>query len=106
MRPRIGIIGAGVMGTAHGKGIHALLKAGLVEGELSAVAEADADRRARFQRASGAPLAFEHASELIASTEVNTVYVCTPTNTHIELARQAAAAGKALFCEKPLAFNA
>ena len=106
MRPTIGIIGAGVMGTTHGKAIHALLKSGLIDGEIAAIADTDAERRARYQQASGAPLAFERASELIASPQVNTVYVCTPTNTHLELARQVAAAGKALFCEKPLAFNA
>jgi predicted dehydrogenase len=74
MRPRIGIIGGGVMGTTHGKCIHFCLTA--------------------------------DAEELIRSPEINTLYVCTPTFNHVELAERIAAAGKALFCEKPLAFNA
>jgi predicted dehydrogenase len=44
--------------------------------------------------------------ELISSPEINTVYICTPTFNHRALAEKVCAAGKALFCEKPLAFNA
>jgi UDP-N-acetyl-2-amino-2-deoxyglucuronate dehydrogenase len=106
MRPKVGIIGAGVMGTAHGKTTHFCFKSGLIEGEFVGIAEPDPDRRARFAEASGARLVTADADELIASPEINTVYVCTPTFNHVELARNVLARGKALFCEKPLAFNA
>ncbi len=105
MRPRIGIIGAGVMGTAHGKAIHFLLKAGLIEGELVGIAEEDPERRSVFAQASGVSLVTASAEELIASPEINTVYICTPTFNHLPLARDVLGRGKALFCEKPLAFN-
>lgn len=106
MRPRIGIIGGGVMGTTHGKAIHYLAKHGIIDAELVAIADEDGERLARYQRVSGAKLATRDAHELIASPDVNTVYVCTPTYNHLELVRDAAGRGKALFCEKPLAFNA
>ena len=106
MRPRIGIIGAGRMGTAHAKSAHFLIKHGLVDGELVAVADPDPARRESFARAARMPMATASADELIASHDVNTVYVCTPTFSHRGLALKALAAGKALFCEKPLAFNA
>jgi predicted dehydrogenase len=106
MRPRIGIIGGGRMGTTHGKTAHFLIKQGLIDGELVGIAEADAERRESFARASGASLVTADASELIASPDINTVYICTPTFNHRALAQQVCAAGKALFCEKPLAFNA
>jgi predicted dehydrogenase len=106
MRPKIGIIGAGVMGTTHGKAIHFCLKSGLIDGELVGIAEEDAGRRQQFAEASGATLVTADADELIASPEINTVYVCTPTFSHVELARKVLGRGKALFCEKPLAFNA
>jgi predicted dehydrogenase len=105
MRPRIGIIGAGVMGTTHGKALHRCLKSGLIDGDLVGIAEEDAGRLAAFARASGATLVTASAAELIASPEVNTVYICTPTFNHLELAREVLGRGKALFCEKPLAFN-
>lgn len=106
MRPRIGIIGGGRMGTTHGKAAHFLVKQGLIDGELVGVAEADDERRASFAAAAGATLVTADPAELIASPEINTVYICTPTFNHRELVEQVCAAGKALFCEKPLAFNA
>ncbi len=106
MRPKVGIIGAGVMGTAHGKTTHFCFKSGLIDGEFVGIAEPDPERRARFAEASGARVVTADAHELIASPEINTVYVCTPTFNHVELARDVLGRGKALFCEKPLAFNA
>lgn len=106
MRPRIGVIGAGVMGTTHGKSIHFCLKSGLIDGDLVGIAEEDDARRAAFAAASGATLVTASADELIASPEINTVYICTPTFNHVDLATKTLGRGKALFCEKPLAFNA
>ncbi len=106
MRPKIGVIGAGVMGAAHGKTTHFLLKSGLIDGEFVGIAELDGERRARYASVSGARIATADAHELIDSPEINTVYICTPTFNHVELATRALALGKAVFCEKPLAFNA
>jgi UDP-N-acetyl-2-amino-2-deoxyglucuronate dehydrogenase len=105
MRPRIGVIGAGVMGTTHGKAIHFCLKSGLIDGDLVGIAEEDDARRAAFAKTSGASLVTASSDELIASPEINTVYICTPTFNHIDLAQKALGRGKAVFCEKPLAFN-
>ena len=41
--------------------------------------------------------------EVIASPEVEIVDICTPPGTHPEIVAAAAAAGKAIICEKPLA---
>lgn len=106
MRPAIGIIGGGRMGTTHGKAAHFLIKEGLIDGELVGVCEADPERRASFTAASGVRISTADPDELIASPEINTIYVCTPTFNHRELALKVCAAGKALFSEKPLAFNA
>jgi myo-inositol 2-dehydrogenase / D-chiro-inositol 1-dehydrogenase len=106
MRPRIGIIGGGRMGTTHGKAAHFLIKQGLIDADLVAVAEADNARRESFARAAGVVLVTAEPDELIGSPDVNTVYICTPTFNHRVLAEKVCAAGKALFCEKPLAFNA
>jgi predicted dehydrogenase len=106
MRPHVGIIGGGVMGTVHGKSVHYCFKSGLIDGELVGIADEDPARLESFAAASHARLATTSADELIASPDINTVYVCTPTFNHLEVTRKVAAAGKALFCEKPLAFNA
>ncbi|MCA9986302.1 MAG: Gfo/Idh/MocA family oxidoreductase [Anaerolineales bacterium] len=43
------------------------------------------------------------AASLISSPEVDVVYIATPPATHLDYVLQALAAGKAIFCEKPLA---
>lgn len=106
MRPKVGVIGAGVMGTAHGKGVRYCLKTGWIDGELVGVCDRDPERRRAYVEASGVRLSTDDPDELIASGDINTVYICTPTASHKPLALKTLAAGKALFCEKPLAFNA
>ncbi|HEY7801522.1 MAG TPA: Gfo/Idh/MocA family oxidoreductase [Dehalococcoidia bacterium] len=106
MRPRIGVIGAGVMGTTHGKSIHFCLKNGLIDGEFIGLAESDAERRESYAAAAGVPFVTDNPQAIIAHPDINTIYICTPTVYHRELALAVCAAGKALFCEKPLAFNA
>ena len=40
--------------------------------------------------------------KLIARNDIDAVDICTPNNTHAEIAIAAAAAGKMILCEKPL----
>ena len=42
---------------------------------------------------------------IVTDTEVDAVYIATPPDTHAELAIRALRAGKAVFCEKPLAIS-
>ena len=42
---------------------------------------------------------------LIARDDIDAVDICTPNDTHAEIAIAAAAAGKMILCEKPLARN-
>jgi predicted dehydrogenase len=53
----------------------------------------------------GVPATVTDWRELIARDDVDVVDICTPPGTHAQMARQAAAAGKAVLCEKPLALN-
>jgi len=106
MKPEIGVIGAGIMGTAHGKSIHFCQKNGLIDCDFVALAETDAERRESYAAKAGLAWTTDDAHALIASDDVNTVYICTPTHNHKELALDVLSRGKALFCEKPLAFNA
>ena len=43
--------------------------------------------------------------ELLASPDVDALAICTATSTHSELIIRAAAAGKAVFCEKPVSLS-
>jgi predicted dehydrogenase len=103
MEPRVGLIGAGNIGRFHARGLRGLTRAGLVDATYVAVCDREIDRAQEFARIAGLALVTDDARELIASPEVNTVYVCTPTAEHSALVLAAAAAGKHVFCEKPLA---
>ena len=44
--------------------------------------------------------------DLINDPEINVIDICTPNNSHAQIALAAAKAGKHILCEKPLAMNA
>jgi myo-inositol 2-dehydrogenase/D-chiro-inositol 1-dehydrogenase len=42
---------------------------------------------------------------IVNNQEIDTVFICSPTDTHAEIAIAAAKAGKDIFCEKPIDLN-
>lgn len=75
-------------------------------GVLAAVASRDAGKARALADRFGAPHAFGSYEELLASDEVDGVYIPLPTSQHIEWAAKAAEAGKHVLVEKPLALRA
>jgi myo-inositol 2-dehydrogenase/D-chiro-inositol 1-dehydrogenase len=94
---KIGIIGAGYIG-----GVHASVLARDERVRVSAVYDVMNEHAQNLSRSSGANVALS-AEELIASSDA--VYITTPNTKHTELAIATAAAGKHIFCEKPMATN-
>jgi myo-inositol 2-dehydrogenase/D-chiro-inositol 1-dehydrogenase len=94
---KIGIIGAGYIG-----GVHASVLARDERVRVSAIYDVANERAQSLASSSGANVA-RSAEELIASSDA--VYITTPNTKHTELATMAAAAGKHVFCEKPMATN-
>jgi predicted dehydrogenase len=92
-RLRVGIVGAGFMGETH-------LAAWSAEGIEAVVFNRDRARAASLAGRFGAAAA-SSLDELLESVEV--VDVCTATHSHTEYALAAAAAGRHVICEKPLA---
>jgi predicted dehydrogenase len=91
---KIGIVGAGFMGTTHAAG-WADTPATIVGFTAETPQEANA-------------LAKHYQTNVYASVEemlpdVDVVDICSPTHLHYEMALKAAAAGKHIVCEKPLA---
>ncbi len=102
MPVRFGIIGIGVWAQE----VH-LPNLLAVEGtELKALcSRPEANRQAGAALCRERPLLFERVEELLACDEVDAVVVCTPNDLHASLTSQAIAAGRHVFCEKPLALS-
>jgi predicted dehydrogenase len=98
---RVGLIGCGWIGSAHSRVLKGLVAGGLVDAEVVAFADPVLDTAQAFARAHRAVLATTEPARLLEA--VDAVWICTPTGTHRGLVEQAAAAGVAIYCEKPLA---
>ncbi len=95
---RIGVIGAGSIGT-----VHAANLARRVPGaRLAAVADIDREKAETCAADNEADEAYTSDTELLAHRDLAAVIVCTPPETHAGIIEAAAAAGKHVFCEKPL----
>ncbi|KGF70297.1 oxidoreductase [Hoeflea sp. BAL378] len=75
-------------------------------GVVTAIASRDYARARALADRFGVPLAFASYDELLASGEVDGVYIPLPTSQHIEWSIRAAEAGKHVLCEKPIALHA
>lgn len=80
--------------------VHAGSLATLEIGSLVAVVDAFPD--AAESLASQYQVATSTVDSVMANTDIDAVIIATPTDTHFDLIQRSAAAGKAIFCEKPI----
>ena len=104
---RVGVIGYGVMGKAHcyAYRIAPMLRTLPVTPVVSLISGRDKTGVAAAAAAYGVPAWTTDWRRLIARDDIAVVDICTPPGTHAEIAKAAAAAGKAVLCEKPLALS-
>ena len=97
----IAIIGLGFMGS-----MHAQIYKQLVSATLVAVVDNQKAKVARELKKLGLNArVFGTVEELLAGAEVDVIDICLPTDLHAPFALKAIAAGKHVFCEKPLALT-
>jgi len=75
------------------------------ECDLVAAVSRDQGRADGFAREFGARFAYTDYGEMLANSEVEAVFIATPNVFHAEQVIAAAAAGKHVLCDKPLANN-
>ena len=99
---RIGFVGSGLIAWAHGLGIKAMIDGGVLDAAITAVHDPKQRRAEGFIEAIGAPGAAAVGDAKEVATRADAVFVCTPTAAHRGAVDEALAAGRAVFCEKPL----
>ena len=100
---KIGFIGCGHIAKFHARNVRDAITRHGMEMDYLAVCDLDLGRAKTFADIAGCTLVTERAVEVIDACDI--VYVCTETAAHQGLVESVAAAGKHLFCEKPLAKN-
>ncbi|BBH70513.1 inositol 2-dehydrogenase [Actinoplanes sp. OR16] len=94
---RVGVVGAGMIGRDHVRRLTSVVAGA----EVVAVADVDESAAAQVADACGATV--RPGDRLIEDPDVDAVLVCSWGGTHEEYVLAAIAAGKPVFCEKPLA---
>ena len=97
----VALIGSGRMGAFHGT----TLGLRLPGARLVAVADPAPGAAERLAEAAGGARACTDPDEVFADPEVEAVVIAAPARVHTDLVVAAAAAGKAVFCEKPMALT-
>ncbi len=99
MTVRIGVLGVGRIGRMHAE---------IIAGEIDGAAVAgvfDVNDAAASAVADALRVPVMTVEEMLAAPDVDAVAVCSSTDTHVDLIERAAAAGKAIFCEKPVSLD-
>ncbi len=105
---RIGLIGFGWMGQAHSRSYRSIPTYFPDEGvhpRLVAVADSSAERVKLALDNFGYEIGTDDWRKLIARPDIDVIDITAPTAMHLEIAEAASAAGKHVFCEKPVGMN-
>lgn len=92
---KAGVIGTGFIGVAH---VEALRRLGNVE--VTAIADSQ-DHKIKAEMMN-VPNSFADYKEMIDTLELDMIHICTPNNTHNEIAMYAMKKGINVICEKPM----
>ena len=97
---RIGLIGAGRIGSSHAE----IIARRVPDAELVAVADPRPGVAAELAEPLGA-VGYDDPQALIDADDVDAVVITASSTAHCELIVAAAAAGKPVFCEKPMSMT-
>lgn len=98
MTLKIGVIGAGRIGKVHAETLVQRVPGVAVTAVADVIESAAQDLAARLH----IPRSTADYREIIADKDIQAVAICSATDTHSQIISEAAAAGKHIFCEKPV----
>jgi predicted dehydrogenase len=105
---RIGVVGFGYMGqlhTANWRNLSLIYSELPVDIRLVGVVTGRPESLASAVQRGGFVFGTTDYRRLIASPEIDLIDICTPNDLHFPIFMEALAAGKHIYCEKPLALN-
>ncbi|MDA0659288.1 MAG: Gfo/Idh/MocA family oxidoreductase [Planctomycetota bacterium] len=104
----IGLIGCGFMGRTHSNAYRKVSNFFTTQHRpvLKAVCARNKENAAEFARSWGYESVETDWRKLVERKDIDAIDICTPNNTHSEIALAALKAGKMVLCEKPLSMNA
>ena len=105
----IGLVGYGFMGRTHSNGykrVNDFFPDLAHRPVLKAICARNEERRAAFAEQWGFESTESDWRELVKREDIDAIDICTPNDSHAEIAIAAAEAGKMVLCEKPLARTA
>jgi predicted dehydrogenase len=97
----IGVLGVGEMGRRHAENLRRLVP----EAHLVAIADVAADRARQVAAELEVDHSFSSLEEMLKCKGIDAVVIAAPDKFHASAIELAAAAGKDILCEKPLALN-
>ncbi|MBI2946853.1 MAG: inositol 2-dehydrogenase [Verrucomicrobia bacterium] len=97
----IAVIGAGRIGKLHAENLATRINSS----QLAAVADIKLPAAQEIARRFNVPLATDDYRSLLGHSAIDAVAICSASNTHAEIILEAAAAGKHIFCEKPIDYD-
>jgi inositol 2-dehydrogenase len=93
----VGLVGVGRLGRFYARDLATRVSCA----RLAAVADLDASAAAAVAGELGVERSYSDPADLFRDSSIDAVVVVTPTSSHRAMVEGAAAAGKAIFCEKP-----
>ncbi len=98
---RVGVVGAGRIGKIHAENL-ATRMPGV---DVAGIADINLPAAQALAAVLNVPLATADYRALVSDPTIGAIIICSATDTHARMIEEAAAAGKHIFCEKPIDFD-
>lgn len=96
---KLGIIGAGRIGKVHGESVMRFVKGATVKAIADPFMN---DATKAWAKELGIAECYTDYKKILVDPEIDAVLICSSTDTHSPISLEAIAAGKHVFCEKPI----